>query len=279
MNRSTIDRNAGFSRLEILVVFGVLALLVAILIPAVQSAREAARRTQCGNHLKQLVYALLNYHDVCRQFPGGCVGPDELPVEKRWSWYPDINPCREATPYPKVDKSHAWDDPALRPIQFEYTDPDTDEIIMFELQPAGGTKCPNGTNETAFDGQIFADYVGLGGLGADGPFLSRDDSQAGMWAYEMGTTLDDCTDGMENTLMLIETSRNNGCWLAGGPATVRPFDPIDEEPIGSNRQFGGLHPGGAMAVYVDGHAEFLSESTSPEVFRALVTITGGEEQN
>ena len=77
--------NGGFSLVEILVVIAIIGALVALLLPAVQQARESARRTTCGNNLRQIGIALLNYHDSLAMFPPGCT--DRGVQQLAWSLY------------------------------------------------------------------------------------------------------------------------------------------------------------------------------------------------
>src|SRR5438128_1844485 len=81
-----MPRRRGFTLIELLVVIAIIAILIALLLPAVQQAREAARRTQCRNNLKQIGLALHNYHDTMNTFPMGMSGWPGTLEGAEWGW-------------------------------------------------------------------------------------------------------------------------------------------------------------------------------------------------
>ncbi|MCA9076107.1 MAG: hypothetical protein KDA93_13850 [Planctomycetaceae bacterium] len=174
-----------------------------------------------------------------------------------------------------IDYGKPWDDPELRPLLLNTWRNGPYEVFDIPLWAPPIIECPNGTPMQYVDGHPFADYVGVSGLGASSAMLTRPSPLAGLWAYRECTSLTDVTDGTSNTALAIETGSNNGCWLAGGPSTVRGY--VSHKPaIGPDSQFGGMHAGASMTVFADGHLRFLSDSTNSEVISSIMTIAGGE---
>ena len=96
-----MKKKKGFTLIELLVVIAIIAILIALLLPAVQQAREAARRTQCKNNLKQVGLALHNYHDVALSFPiGSNASNTNSNGDGHWgvSWWARILPYADQAP-------------------------------------------------------------------------------------------------------------------------------------------------------------------------------------
>src|ERR1700709_1252899 len=100
-NRSLLGRRRAFTLVELLVVIAIIGILVALLLPAIQAARESARRAQCTSNLKNVALALHNYHDTKKEFPAAIrypAGTNYQPLDDTrlfWNWAIDILPYLE----------------------------------------------------------------------------------------------------------------------------------------------------------------------------------------
>lgn len=267
---------SGITRLEVAVGLGIPLLLVILILPAIQQAREEARRSTCKYNLKQFGLAVENYHDSYRSYPHACMGSGSLPVDRRLSHIPSIGNYLQHYGWPIIDVSLAWDDPAQRPFMIStWTNGPLKEFDT-DLFPPMGLICPSDDRSNLYFGQPHMSYVGVLGVGPDAGVLSRKDAQAGFWSYQELTTSADITDGKNHTLTYVESHTQAGCWLACGSATMRHIDSDDQPYLGPSRAFGGLHPGGTQGVLADGSVRFISEEVDSEIFSALCTIAGNE---
>ena len=244
---------------------GAAAVGVALLLPAVQQAREAARRSQSMNNLKQIGIALHNYHDVYNSFPRGTVDNAALEPEERLSWMYSILPYIEQAPlYQQMTPQQTWDGVAnVRPA--------STQLNVF-LNPS----CPRTELE---NGAAPTHYVGMAGLGKAGPTLPVTSPKAGIFGYNRVTGFRDITDGSSNTIMVIDATspaapQTVGPWAQGGSSTIRPLTtkPYINGPDG----IGSYHSGGCTIGFGDGSVRFVSEKVDPTVMEAMATIAGGE---
>ena len=145
----------GFTLIELLVVIAIIAVLIALLLPAVQQAREAARRTQCKNNLKQLGLAMHNYHDVTQKFPPGYVaqftGEADTDLDGNWSWASYL--------LPYIDQAPRYN--TLQPGNLTMTACVADTTVggcRFALQtPLPAFRCPSDTGPLLNDGPQLSD--------------------------------------------------------------------------------------------------------------------------
>lgn len=231
------------------------AVLTALLLPAVQQAREAARRTQSRNNLKQIGLAMHNYYDVFENFPAGTVENEDLEVDERLSWMVSILPF--------IDQSNLYN-------QFNMDQGYNSETNQPLLETPIITYMNPGYSADGFP----THYVGIGGLTAEGPTAKLPSNIAGVFGYDRKTRFRDITDGTSNTVMVAESNGLSGPWGQGGPATVVPFTqhPYINGPDG----VGGPFRGGCHFLMADGAVRFVSENIDASVVEKLTTIQGGE---
>lgn len=230
------------------------AIGTALVLPAIQQAREAARRSQSRNNLKQLALSLHNYHDTYKSFPAGTHANEKLKPEKRLSWLASVLPfVDQAALFKTIDFEESWDDEAN------------------EL--AANSRIPTFMNPgrpANTDGPGETHYVGIAGLGKDAPMLPADHKRAGIFAINRKTRIRDIIDGTSNTMMTSEASAKSGPWIAGGESTIRPLTkkPYINGPDG----IGGPYNGGVNVGLADGSVIFISENIDPAVFERLSTM-------
>ncbi|MEZ6128183.1 MAG: DUF1559 domain-containing protein [Planctomycetaceae bacterium] len=190
----TPTHRKGFTLIELLVVIAIIAILIALLLPAVQQAREAARRTQCKNNLKQLGIALHNYHDVFTTFPPGeiRIGSDALDSSLA-GWIAMLLPQMDQQPlYNQID----WN---TKPINTG-----TNLPLMSSVIP--GLLCPS-EGGTGSDPQYSpTNYVAC--VPEDGDIMNTASGSA-MFFINSRTRFRDITDGTSNTLCLSECLINS----------------------------------------------------------------------
>jgi prepilin-type processing-associated H-X9-DG protein len=214
--------------------------LAGLMLPAVQAAREAARRAQCTNNLKQIALAMHNYESSVGSFPRpATIGKDGKPL---LSWRVAILPYLDQQAlYQKFKLDEPWDSPNNKPL--------IDEMPGVYLCPSRTRVQPGTTGYRAFVGK--------------GAIFERDRQ----------TKIPDVTDGMSNTIMVVEASE--------AVPWTRPDSDLDFDPDAKPSLFGAgsPHPGGFDAMFADGSVRFISRSIDLTVFKSLITRAGGEAIN
>jgi prepilin-type processing-associated H-X9-DG protein len=210
------------------------AVLLALLLPAVQAAREAARRAQCVNNLKTIALAMHNYESAHGHFPPAAItDKDGKPL---LSWRVAILPDMGMSDlYSRFHLDEPWDSPH-------------NKALLAEMPST--FRCPSDVNGAGSD-TGYQVYVGKGT----------------MFENPAGETLMTVTDGMANTILVVESKKEgpwtNPDWLPF--ATNQPVDPPTS-----------YHPGGANVSMADGSVRFLKTGLPELILRALITRNGGE---
>lgn len=284
----------GFTLVELLVVIAIIGILVALLLPAVQAAREAARRTSCVNNLKQIGLALHLYHDTHQTLPSGWIALDpvtRLPLaegEPGWGWASMLLPFLE-----QGNVSEGM-------IQFprSITDPFHDPV---RVQALPVFRCKSDTGRPTFDLPSASDasqtratlatsnYVGVFGT------IELEDCEGlppgaicqgnGAFQHVLGVRLAEFLDGTSSTLLVGERSARLGysTWTGAVPdgeeAIARILGIADHAPNHPGAHlddFTSEHPAGTNFLLADGSVRLLVETIDLGVYQGLATRAGGE---
>jgi len=209
----------GFTLIELLVVIAIIAVLIALLLPAVQQAREAARRTQCKNSLKQLGLSLHNYPDVLNRFPQAKVYDPNMTQCQSWisgnglSWRVMILPYIDQAPLYQTINFSEW-------IECRTFTPSTITPLRNKVIPA--FFCPSDPTpqvyQSAWAGTNYAAMAASGKGAVNPPALSScgatgfsHGDQTGGLAYQ-GRKIAEITDGTSNTALAGEVFRGKSFW-------------------------------------------------------------------
>ena len=275
---SSIDRTAyrqgkprAFTLVELLVVIAIIGVLIALLLPAVQQAREAARRIQCQNHLKQIGLAFHNYHDTFGKFPSGILH------NKSWSWGTQLLPF--------IEQDALHDQLGVASDQWGVFDGTNVDQIRLGRTIIDGYLCPSDSGPDFNDrrnGTFDQDVARSNYVGIDGSRIAGTNGGDGMLFYGSSLGLRDVIDGSSNTLIVGEREYLNGhiasVWIgttsAGTPrgwsnrhytlasAGFRASGQDGKVNGAHGNATSSQHPGGAQFLFCDGSVHFLSETTS-----------------
>lgn len=292
-----MKKRSGFTLVELLVVIAIIGILVGLLLPAVQAAREAARRMQCSNNLKQLSLAALNYESTYKKIqpshilanPGGPGGQNN--VREAWGWIVLQMPFMEQTSlYNQLGVSRSslanylannTGPAALVPLQINIPTlrcpSDAGEDVARRARHWGGGWGTNQGGHGQWESGL-TNYVANRGT-RNNPQATLDTH--GMHMEMKSIRLADVTDGTSNTILCGErdslfgraatwpgTRNPNGAGSRGlqmvaahGQHVINPSThPWGNSAFGAGYAFGSLHTGGAQFSYVDGSVHFISDS-------------------
>ena len=299
MNKLTNGKK-GFTLIELLVVIAIIAILIALLLPAVQQAREAARRSQCKNNLKQIGLALHNYHETYRNFPpafiyetdtNNCAGsPCNDPS---WAW--------SAMILPFVDQAPAFNSLEPGPTKLSQAIGDPAKLAILQ-NTIPVFRCPSDTGKNLYGLTISGEQTSRSnypGVNGERTEVRLNDGRGIFGARNNSVKIRDITDGSSNTIAVgeraskiigntndsythwagvRESNQNGSGWRGAFEVTGVTSFPINSAESVHWRYrgwFSSMHQGGAHFLLGDGAIRFISENIDTTTYNDLSTIDDG----
>jgi prepilin-type N-terminal cleavage/methylation domain-containing protein/prepilin-type processing-associated H-X9-DG protein len=271
-----LRRRAGFTLVEVLVVIAVIGVLVVLLLPAVQAARESARRAACQNNLRQIGVALHAYHDAHKQLPVGCVEkriPSTKPNGRQLAWSAAVLPnLEESSLWSQIDFGSPYDGAAnagaAATVLSVYLCPSTVRLARGREGVIVSNPALSGTNGQYRGAAI--DYGGIYGAAQISP------SANGIFLYDREVRISEITDGTSHTLAVAEDAgrgwMQDGEWL-NGENIYDVNNPINSQ---QHNEVWSDHAGGAMALWCDGGVTLLAQIMDLPTLKAVCTRAGND---
>lgn len=303
-------RSGGFTLVELLVVIAIIGVLVALLLPAVQAAREAARRSQCSNNFRQVGLALHNYHDAVRSFPPGMI-----------MWYSGAGPNCGSMASSNTYIGFGWSTFILPYLEEDSVYQQFDFRQQMDGNPnanfkPGGSRIETYICPSDFNGGNLVEFSGGSQNGVDPREDMRETNLAGvsdttdwtcdadhLWPKELrktdgmfgerqGCRIKQVLDGTSKTFMVgevtgdIPSNYSGFPWVSFNLADTRdgingPFTLPGGVYVAGymgfrETGFSSWHPGGCLFTLADGSVRFVADEISARALRAYTTRAGGE---
>ncbi len=275
-----IARANAFTLVELLVVIAIIGVLVGLLLPAVQAAREAARRMQCTNNLKQLGLAMHNYHDAMKVFPSGAIGDGNPNLTALVN---AINGLALTLPFYEQEALHRlWD----FGVNHNHNNNRVASATTLPMM-----RCPSGISRDKTRNGLYAvtDYALSAGTGNVNSYDARD--HKGMFNINTRFSFRDMPDGSSSTILAgdkyvshinntVRDQTDSTGWRWGFHSTRNMVSPMNAMPLSPwgnlDVTFGSYHTGGANFVLGDGSVHFISQTINLRTYQWLGDRADGQ---
>jgi len=275
-SRSSFDgqtrnfRKRGFTLVELLVVVAIIGLLLALLMPSIQSAREASRRTSCRNNLKQQGVAFELYHNTRRSYPYGSFDHSKRQIS--WSVY--LLPFLEdAAMADRFDFKQKYNHPTNRAVVSTvvpvFICPSVVRMATGRDTFTVGDKNNNGTYDDG-DWAAANDYGGNYGSSLATP------KDNGVLLYNRVVKHREITDGTSHTIILAEDTGRGWQWDGEWANGANVFDQIGGVNLQQNNEMWSDHPAGVQVLLCDGSVQFVANNTDTNALLSMCTRSGQE---